>query len=434
VRAPVELEVGGLKDDHVLLDDEGTPTPMQLVRSEATVTGWRRRVALIADLPPLGWRVYRFARGTAPPAPPSAEDWTVDELSAEGRRFHVRLDPERGCLASVFDKERELEVFSGPASRGVVIDDPSDTWAHGVVRFDRIIGELSGTSVARVEHGPVRTVLRAESAFGRSTVVQEVTVHHGIDRIDIKVTVDWRERRRILKLRFPVNLQFPKATFEVPFGHVDRATSGDEETGQAFVDLSGVVRATNALYGVTVANDGKHSFDVAGADLGITVARSAIFAHHDPYSPPEDGTYTYLDQGTSELRLTILPHDGGWEDAGAARLAWEVNQGPRAIFESAHDGPLPLRGSFLAASPENIVVSAVKPAEDRPDEAFIVRAYEAHRRATAARFVLERSGRAFEARFGASEIKTFRVPYDPALPVEEVDLLEWPPGRGPGAT
>src|SRR5205814_1581805 len=122
----------------------------------------------------------------------------------------------RGCIASLFDKVLGIDVFSGPASRGVVLDDPSDTWAHGVTRFDRVAGELRGTSFRRVEDGPVRSVLRLESGFGASSVIQEIHVYHDIDRIDVRVTVDWREKRRVLKLRFPVSLEAPEATYEIP--------------------------------------------------------------------------------------------------------------------------------------------------------------------------------------------------------------------------
>ncbi len=64
----VELEWGRWEDDSVLLDDEDRPVPLQLVQSWAAARG-RHRLSFIADLPPLGYRVYRLVTPT-PAAPP----------------------------------------------------------------------------------------------------------------------------------------------------------------------------------------------------------------------------------------------------------------------------------------------------------------------------------------------------------------------------
>jgi hypothetical protein len=40
--------------------------------------------------------------------------------------------------------------------------------------------------------------------------------------------------------------------------------------------------------------------------------------------------------------------------------------------------------------------------------------------------VLDVVGRVLEEDFGPHQIRTFRVPADPAAPVQEVDLVEWP--------
>ncbi len=54
----VQLEFGRFTDEHSLVDDQGRPVAVQRVQSEATAGG-RNRLSFIADLPPLGYRVYR---------------------------------------------------------------------------------------------------------------------------------------------------------------------------------------------------------------------------------------------------------------------------------------------------------------------------------------------------------------------------------------
>src|SRR5690606_18776782 len=99
---------------------------------------------------------------------------------------------------------------------------------------------------------------------------------------------------------------------------------------------------------------------------------------------------------------------GSWETAGTARRAAELNQRPVALLGTFHDGPLPQRHATVEVSPENIVVGALKLAEDGDD--LIVRCYEGSRVATEAE--LRVGERLIPLAFGACEIKTLRVPRD----------------------
>jgi alpha-mannosidase len=146
----------------------------------------------------------------------------------------------------------------------------------------------------------------------------------------------------------------------------------------------------------------------------MTVLRSPIYAHHDPAVPQPDEPYHFIDQGVQQFRYTILPHAGGWEQVGTVRRAAELNQPPIALVETYHAGTLPQADSYISVGQENVIVSAVKQAEDGDD--LVIRCYEAHKITTHATIALPRWGRQIEANFGPCEIKTFRVPRDPALP------------------
>ncbi len=47
-------------------------------------------------------------------------------------------------------------------------------------------------------------------------------MYRELDQIDVQVMVDWHEQFKMLKLLFPVNLNFLKATYEIPYGFVHR--------------------------------------------------------------------------------------------------------------------------------------------------------------------------------------------------------------------
>ncbi len=176
-------------------------------------------------------------------------------------------------------------------------------------------------------------------------------------------------------------------------------------------------------------NDAKYGYDVRGGDIGMTAARSPVYAWHDPFElGRRRQSYEYLDQGrqTSPTGWCRTPATGG--RPAPSRWRRELNRPAVALLESYHDGPLPVTASYAQVTPESVVVSAIKQAEDGSGD-LIVRAYESAGQPTAAR--IEVLGAAVEADFGAAEIKTFRVPVGSSEPIE-TDLLERPLARVEG--
>ena len=246
-------------------------------------------------------------------------------------------------------------------------------------------------------------------------------MYPSLDQIDVHLTVDWREQHKMLKLRFPVNLQDAAATFEIPYGQIERPTNGDEEPFQSWVDLSGMTQ--DRPYGFSLLNDGKYSLDVNGTDIGLTVLRSPVYAHHIPHELQPERDYPYMDQGIQRFQYTLYPHNRSWQQAGTVRRAAGLNQPPIAFFTTYHPkGALPQSDSFIAVTPENILVTVLKLAETGRD--LILRAYETGGLPANGVIQLPKWARTIEVSFKPDEIKTFRVPRDPSQPVCETDLLE----------
>jgi alpha-mannosidase len=375
VTTDVELEIGGFRDNEPrMTDDGGEDVPVQRTRSFATVTSNRGRIVFRAELPPLGYRTYRLRPG---------------EESDER-----------------FGGEPALDI-PPPGAHAVVLNDSSDTWGHGVRAYDDVAGEFERTSVNVVEDGPLRKVIRVKSAYGSSTLVEEYLVSAGLPYVDVRVTVDWHEQLKLLKLRYAT--RGGEATFEVPYGHVVRPTDGAENPAQAWVDCGGL----------SVANDAKYGHDVKDGSIGLTALRSPVYAWHHPRQLDAEGIYDYLDQGRQEFRLRLIPHAGDWRDAGTVRLAAELNQPVFALLESFHSGPLPRTTSFGECGDGSAIVPVLKGAED--EDALVARVHESTGRPAAARVTV--LGRSFETQLGPAELKTFVVPRDGA--VRETDLLEW---------
>lgn len=424
-RVNVEVELGRVTAEQSLVDDQDHFVPHQLIQPAATVTS-RSRIAFIADLPPLGYRVYRVVNRPAPEITvPFGE---AGDALMENGCFRLLFDPETGYLKSLRDRRYDIEVLAGDAAIPLVVEDQSDTWSHNVFSFQKEIGRFKAVSVRPVAHGPVKSTIRVVSAYERSQLIQDFTLYPDLDYIDVQATVNWQEQFKALKLRFPINVQFMRATSEIPYGFVDRFANGEEEPGQSWVDLSGSSRANGERYGVSILNDSKYSYDINVQDIGLTILRSPIYAHHDPAVPQPDETYTFIDQGIQRFRYAIYPHALGWEEAGTVRRAAELNQHPIPFISTYHpEGSLPQSHGYVSVDRPNIVVTVLKQAEDGED--LILRCYESTKTATSAVISLALAGRtqpawALHADFGPCEIKTFRIPRDDSRPVGEVNLLE----------
>ncbi|CAN5848403.1 hypothetical protein BH20CHL5_BH20CHL5_02060 [soil metagenome] len=433
----VEVEFGGLRHDDRLFDDTGKEVTFQPVRSLASVVGWRHRLSFVADLPGLGYRTYRVVPATSrettgvpraeaarPQRPISllAADASGEAAVLENPFLRVEIDRRTGHIR-LLDRRSGHAVIPGGGARPVPIRDPSDTWGHRQFAYHDPAGTFELSSLLAMESGPVRSTIRTEHRFRDSRVSQDFTLHAELPWVDVEVAVDWHERFTMLKLRFPTELLEPRATYEIPYGHTTRPTHGAEEPGQSWVDVSGR-HPDGGKAGLAFTNDAKYGYDVLGSEIGLTVLRSPIYAHHEPYAPDPDGPYAFHDQGRQRFRYALFAHAGDWREAAVPRRAAELNQPPVTLLETFHEGPLAASASFLDVEPAGVVISVVKRAEDGQD--LIVRAYEAHGRPAAATIRFPGRERTIAVAFAPFEIRTFRVPRDPAATVTETDLLEEP--------
>ena len=418
----VELEMGFVtmpKGDEVVFDAQGEPQPIQLVQSQAT-TPFRSRVIFNANLPCLGYSLYRIG--------PRLENKAFPILKAsdhliENKFIRLKIDPQNGCIESLYDKEHGIEVITSPAALPVVILDPSDTWSHGINKFDQVLGHFRPAKIHLVENGAVKSVLRVESVYESSTITQDFCLYADTKLVTVNVIVDWHQQHQMLKLRFPVNIHSYKAAFEIPYGYINRPTNGTELPGQTWVDLTGLSNVNGNPYGLSLLNDGKYSFDILDNDIGLTVLRSPIYAHHTPAVPQPGRSYQYIDQGVQHFSYALFPHADGWQEAGTVKAAAELNQSPFALAVTSHPGNLPISGSFISIDCENILVTVLKKAEDNDD--LVLRAYETVGQPTPVTITLPEMHRKIKAVFTPFEIKTFLVPKPGNFPVIETNLLEF---------
>jgi len=414
----VEYDLGLRENDHFAVeDDAGKPVPFQWVQASTAAQG-RRRIVAQVSLPAFGYRQIRI-RKVQGSEPAQANAVKAEGNTLENEHLRVTFSPE-GALG-IFDKDAGREVFRGgqTGARAVVLDDHNDTWAHNVVAYTDELGSFKQDSIKVVENGPLRARMRVRSVYGKSSLTIDWILYAGGRNLEARVALDWHEHMKMLKFSYPVDVDSPKSTYEISYGAMVRATDGDENPGQRWVDVSG--DGGGKQYGLAVINDAKYGYSVQGSDLRVSVARGAVYANHMPQKIDPKLDYQWQDQGVQTFRMILAPHAGSWEDAGVVRMAEELVAPPLVVYQGIHPGTRAQSDSFLSVDAPDIVISAIKQAEDGDDA--IVRMYETAGRETTAKVDLGFARVAWTGKFHPFEIKTLRI--DPkTAKVSEVNILE----------
>ncbi|MGE5597903.1 MAG: glycoside hydrolase family 38 C-terminal domain-containing protein, partial [Bacteroidota bacterium] len=325
------------------------------------------------------------------------------------------------------DKERRLELLAGPGAQLLVMEDPYDTWGHGLIHLRQLAGVFGEPAVVLAENGAVRATLAVTVRYRDSWARQEITLYRDLPSITGRLTVNWQERHKTLKLAFPFAIADPTATFSAPYGHATVPAAGAEEPLQEWLDLTGRIddaRGVPHHYGVALLNDGKYGGDVLGGEARLTVLRSPVYAHHDP-APLDPGlVYIHQDQGQQRLRWALVPHAGSWQEAGICHAAAAFNAPLLFVREYAHPGELPREHGFLKVDPPGAAQPPPRKKTEDGDD-LILRLFEPHGREASVRISLPAAGVSFTAALGPHQIKTFRLSRDGRT--REVNFLEEEP-------
>ncbi|HUZ47007.1 MAG TPA: glycoside hydrolase family 38 C-terminal domain-containing protein [Terriglobia bacterium] len=398
-----------------LTDDRGNRIAHQWVQG-STIDRIRHTLLFQAPLPAFGYQQFRLRKTTSSVSVPSVHAST-QALENE----HLRISFSQDGTIAIFDKDARQEVFQEPEGgcRAVVLDDPSDTWSHDVVSYSDAVGAFGGAEFRVLEAGPLRGRVRMRTHYGKSNLETDWILYAGSRTIEARCSLDWHEHLKMLKFSFPVQVEDPCATYETAFGYIERKTNGDENPGQRWIDLTG--KRAGRDYGLAVINDAKYGYSVLNNNMRISITRGAVYAQHRPRRVEPDKEYIWQDQGIQTFRMWLAPHIGSWQEAKVVRLAEEFTAPVPVLYQGIHGGSKPLSGSFLSVNPGNVIVSALKKAEDGND--LILRCYETDGRATKATLNLAFVHQSWTGNFRPLEIKTLRVPSEGGE-IREVNLLE----------
>jgi alpha-mannosidase len=215
------------------------------------------------------------------------------------------------------------------------------------------------------EEGPLRATLRLQWCFYDSIITQRISIYRHSRRIDFRTEVDWHEQQILLKAAFPVDIRATRATYDIQFGSVERATHWNtswdyarfEVCAHKWADLS------EGNYGVALLNDCKYGYDIKGNVMRLTLLKSAI--------RPD----AQADKGHHSFTYSLLPHAETWDKSDVIQEAYDLNNPLSGVVIPAQPhNHVPAAYSFVTSNTPNVIIETVKKAED--NDGWVVRVYE----------------------------------------------------------
>jgi len=283
----------------------------------------------------------------------------------ENPDLRVVVDKANGCITSLFDKKAKFETLA-PGACGNQLqffkDKPKgeyDAWNIDPGTLDAAPATIDKADSVELIVGDA---IRVTSHFQNSKVVQ--TIRFEGNQVDIENDIDWHESHVLLKAAFPLAASGPFATYEIPYGSIERPTTRNNSWEKAQFEVAAMRWADlgDGKHGLSILNNSKYGYDAVGNTLRITLLRSP------KWPDPE------ADMGHHHFHYALYPHAGTWKDALTVRHGYEYNYPLTAVVTTVHAGTLPAEHSFASVAPENVVLTAVKKAEDA--NGLIFRAYE----------------------------------------------------------
>ncbi len=357
-----------------VFDSRNQRVPTQVLSNDRDTH--RVRFLMQADVPALGYATF-FARPSQKPASIAVLKASADTL--ENEFIRLKVDPQTGCITSLYDKRSKQESLApaetdtgGPKNLAcgnllqTFVDKPKEYDAWNIdADFEKQYWSLDkADEVKLTESGPLRAVIRVKHHFQNSAFVQDITMYPGVARVDVNMQADWQEKHILLKVAFPVSVHSKTATFEIPFGSIERPTTRNTPEEQAQFEVPALHWAdlSDTQHGLSVLNDCKYGYDAKGNVLRLSLLRSPAWP--DPHA----------DEGHHEFTYSLYPHRGTWRQAETVRRGYELNYKLRSTQTQNHGGTLPAAHSFVEVTPDNVVLTTIKRGEDK--DSLVLRFYE----------------------------------------------------------
>jgi len=379
-----------------LVDEQGTSIPFQL---EQYADGSSRSldfVFIARGVPSLGYKTYYLVPADRSDSYSNAcavtlntNDSARDANDAMGLHVveneHYRVSIERATgRIEIFDKDVQQSVSKGIEI--VAAEERGGDDQNIILPSGRTIINVID-SVELEENNPIRTILRINGSVGGTSIVQRLTLYRGLKKIDVENTIDWRPGRSMnIEQIFPIAQPDAEVRNGVPYGTVATADimtksgpHGDDEVAadiwKGWRQIQDWVFAGNNKWGFTVSAD-HNLIEIGNSAIRADMLRGTLFS---PVTIVRNGQ-TVLDArpsaGTYTFRFSVTSGRGDWsaEKSWRAGMAFSTPLIPVSALNALSMKPLPSEKSFLSLNADNLVLTALKKADE--SESIVLRAFE----------------------------------------------------------
>ncbi len=354
-------------------DANNREVPFQILSKDSSTNTFKLLLQL-SGVPALGYTVLHvtqnpnslggilFSNGTEVKE-------TTEKFVLSNSRLEATIDRKTGCITSLIDAKTRAESLAPNACGNQLQtfkDTPKqyDAWNIDPGTLDHMTPVNQLDSVAVIDKGPLHATIRITRTWQSSKFIQDISLDANADTVRISNDIDWHETHVLLKAAFPLAATAPKATYEIPFGSIERPTTRNNSWEKAKFEVPAMRWADlgDEKQGLSILNDSKYGYDAEGNTLRITLLRS-------PTWPDENA-----DRGHQHFVYSLYPHAGSWKQALTVRRGYELNDPLKAEQVFPHTGSLPAEHSFVSIENPNVTLTAIKKAED--SDALIFRMYE----------------------------------------------------------
>jgi mannosylglycerate hydrolase len=404
----VRLWVDVPSGNYVAVDKNGKVTPIQFLKEDHArfPKETLSHVAFITkDVPSNGIRQFVIVEDEKTKLKETQSSVRADSRSLENEFFRIEVDVDYGGALTITDKRNKAmyKNFNTFVDEG----DHGDVWDYSPPKKgDTLVtSKNKRAQVEIVENGPVAATLKIDvdldvpgKAEGdrrsKETVTMPITsyvsLYSGVPRIDVKTLVNNMAEDHRLRVVFPTGLRTSSINSDGLFYVNNRLIKNDikgenwkQPPPTTFPQMFWLEVHDDERC-VTIANKGLPEYeckeDKEGVNIYVTLMRCVgslskedIITRKGHAGPP------LLVPGAQCRRLhvfeySIIPHRGDWAKSRLYQHAKNFVNPLTSWSVKGEGGNIPADDGFIKIKPDNLVISAIKRAED--DCSTILRFYE----------------------------------------------------------
>lgn len=363
VTSAVKIRLENINKPYVrVFDDKGKEVKSQVNSNKNGVM----EIIFIASVKSLGYRAYDVRPSNEPCKVIS--EISINDNTAENQKYIVRLN-KQGNIESIIDKTLDdKELLKEPVVLGLYNYTGSKDWPAWEMNYkeanknaDRIPNLVS---ISIEENGPARVAFKVvQEDNKRSEFTNIIALSDGGECVEVYSEIEWQNLCTLAKNKFSFNCSNDKATFDLGLGAIERGNMNEklfEVPAQKWADLTD----ESGDFGVSVISECKYGWDkFDNNSLRLTVLHTPLKNYRI------DSMQSMLDIGLNRYSFAIFSHSG---KAGSATQieARKFVQPMIAVQAEKHSGKLGSDYSFGSISADNVIIRAIKKAEDS-DEIII---------------------------------------------------------------